>query len=843
MNLANPPQPDFLKLMTHLYRAGAFGYYWACSEARDENGYAKQKSTTWFPVAKPGYLPSDKAPHGAMHLYFGIHPTTMIPPTSSKGEPRKPHQVRSQLQYIAGLNCLFGEYDAKDFDGGKETIMAHIDGLVCQPSIIIDSVGGYHVYWLLKDTFAIKTDADRARADAIQKAWVPFVGSDEEAKDLTRVLRIPGTRNYKATYAPAFPTVTVILADFDMLYTLDELEAMLPEPVQIKQPQKSNRKPRARPFRDELLDASKALDMLAPWRCEDYRADDGAWIGVGMALSGLKHAGLGLWEDWSRGSSKYVEGECERKWKTFNPNGAIGLGSLFHWAKADSPVQYEETIVPKKEERKPAPSAPIMPPPPPEPPAYMVEHNTGKPAASSAARQLPHNVKAEVALLGELLNNEDAFLDVQGIVEPGDFYQKKHGWIFEALLALHSRGHGFDVVTVSDELAALEYHVSDDELFELIDSHVPIKNALHHAQIVRRFGIARRLIGAAKRIERLGYESVSSNMESALVEAEALLLDVTQERETGQGPRALAELLPASEARLQEMSQTQAPIGVPAVPASFSRLIGGWQPGKVYIVAGYPGDGKTSMMLANAKHAADTGADTLAFTQEMTSDELIQKMIGSEGHIDSQILQSGPIDGATFRQAQQAVRRMAEKTHLWIDDTSGLTWLDMKTRALRVDMALQRRGRKLKLIVVDYVQYMRHIYRKGSNDAAAITDTMKGLKSIAKDLKVPVIVASQLNRDGAKEGQKPRKPRLSDCRDSSGIESEGDAVIFIYYDDPEGCPDNPDLILAKNRGGRKGKRTVHFNKAHNVWQDVGHQEEPQGYHNGNGHHHDEYAGF
>jgi replicative DNA helicase len=117
---------------------------------------------------------------------------------------------------------------------------------------------------------------------------------------------------------------------------------------------------------------------------------------------------------------------------------------------------------------------------------------------------------------------------------------------------------------------------------------------------------------------------------------------------------------------------------------------------------------------------------------------------------------------------------------------------------------------------------------------------MKGLKSIAKDLKVPVIVASQLNRDGAKEGQKPRRPRLQDCRDSSGIESEGDAVIFIYYDDPEGCPDNPDLILAKNRGGRKGKRTVHFNKAHNIWQDVGYQEEPQGYHNGNGRHYDDY---
>jgi replicative DNA helicase len=461
-------------------------------------------------------------------------------------------------------------------------------------------------------------------------------------------------------------------------------------------------------------------------------------------------------------------------------------------------------------------------------------------ASSAVARPLPHNVRAEEALLGELLSNEDAFLDVQGAVEPEDFYQRKHGWIFEALMALHARNCGIDAVTVSDELAALEYSVSEGDLFVLIDSHVPSKNALHHAQIVRRLGIARRLIGAAKRIERLGYDAISSNVEAALVEAEAILLEVTQEREAGKGPRPLAELLPASEARLQEMSKTTEPVGVPAVPATFNRLIGGWQPGKVYVPAAYPGDGKTSLMLANAKHAADKGFDTLVFTLEMTSDELIQKMVGSEGRIDSQTLQAGPVDPATLRQAQQAMRRMAEKTHLWIDDTSGLTHLDMKARAQRVDMALQRRGRKLRLIIVDYVQYMRHIYRKGSNDATAITETMKGLKEIAKDMGVAVVVASQLNRDGAKEGKAPRKPRLSDCRDSSGIESEGDGVIFIYYPDKEGCPDNPDLILAKNRGGRTGIRTVHFDKAHNIWQDVGHQEEPQGYRDGNGRHHDEY---
>ena len=830
-SLSTPVDENFLKLETHLHRGGAFAYYWTASEAKHEKPphQSKEQRTTWFPTNKPAYLPSATGPHGARHLYFGIHPTTDIPPTNSAGEPREPHQVRGQIKYIAAINCLFGEYDAKDFDGGKDTILAHIDSLPLLPSVVIDSVGGYHAYWLLRETFQIKNDADRARADAMQKAWVPFVGSDKAAKDLTRVLRIPGTRNCKTAYAPSFPVVKVVDADFELLYTLEELEAVLPSPVEVRQP-KSAKPRRERSVRDKTADAIKCLDMLSGWRCDDYAAEDGAWLGVGMALFALGDIGLGLWRDWSRGSNKYVEGECEYKWKTFK-SGGIGLGSLFHWAKEDSPSRYQDTFwptpqVPQVATREQAPSAP------PEPPQWAPVEPTRQ---TSATRPLPHNVKAEVALLGELLNNEDTFLDVQGTVQPEDFYQKKHQWIFEAMLALHSTGRGFDVVTVGDELAALEYHVSDDELFDLIDGHIPSKNALHHAQIVRRYGIARRLIGAAKRIEKLGYEALSSSsIEEALVEAEALLLDVTQEREASQGPRSLVDLLPASEARLQEMSKTKEPIGIPAVPPTFSRLIGGWQPGKVYVPAAYPGDGKTSFMLANAKNAADLGFDALVFTLEMTSDELIQKMIGSEGRIDSQILQSGPVDDATFKGAQQAIRRMAKKTHLWIDDSSALTWLDIRARALRIDAALRRIGRRLKLIVVDYVQYMRHVYRKGSNDAAAITETMKGLKSIAKDLGVPLIVASQLNRDGAKEGKQPRKPRNQDCRDSSGIESEADSVIFVYYENKESAPENPDLILSKNRGGRTGVRTVHFNKAHNIWQDVGYEQEPQGYRNGNG---------
>lgn len=852
MNLANPLDPTFVKLMAHLYRGGTFGYYWIASEARNKElpHLALEQKTFWFEVGKPAYLPSDKGPHGERHLYYGIHPTTAIPPTNSAGEPRKPHQVRSQKAYIAAINCLFGEYDAKDYEGGKEAILGHIDGLKFPPSVLIDSVGGFHAYWLLKDTFQIKSDADRAKVDALQKAWVPFVGSDKEAKDITRVLRIPGTRNYKAVYAPSHPLVKVVWDDFDTLYSLDELEAALPEPIKEHAPNKPSKK-HDRPMRDVMIDAAKYLDMLASWRCEDYAPEDGAWLGVGMALSELGAAGLQLWEDWSRGSSKYKSGQCEEKWKTFKPGAGLTLGSLAYWAKEDSPVAYEEYREsfrkPKaKTERKanikqggylvaPRLETPEMEPPP--APPMEQERASGKGATKAVARPLPYKVRSEEIVLGTLIDNEEAFSEVQGLA-PEDFYQRKHQWIYEAMVCLYARGCGFDLVTLADELEAMACAVSEDELSELQYAASP-KNLSHHAKTVSELAKARRLIGAAQRIEKLGYTALNGDIESALVEAESILLGVTQEKRASGGPRPLAELLPASEARLVEMNRIGKPMGIQAVPESLNELIGGWQPGKLYIPAGYPGDGKTSWMLANFQEVANRGEDCLILTLEMTNDELIQKMIGSEGRIDSHLLNSGPLDGDNLRRARRAIATMAEKTRLWIDDTPALTWIDVATRVKQVDLALRRVGRSLKMVGIDYIQRMQHIRHKGGTDADAITQTATRLKDLAKEMKIPVIVNSQFSRDGAKT---KRRPILQDLRGSGGLEQEADTVIFVYYSDSDGKPDEPDLIVEKNRTGRTGVRRVHFDRAHNIWRDVGHSLliEPQGYRNGNGNGHHEH---
>jgi len=205
------------QLLAHLHRGGTCGYWWT----------NPGKTSHWWAVGDP--LP---IPQGRHDVYFGVHPTNEIPSTNAKGKVAPPDKVRSQTAYISAINTLFGEFDAKHFGGDKAAALAYVDALRPAPSVVVDSGGGFHCYWLLAEPFALTDDAKRERARDIQARWVAFVGSDDDAKDLARVLRVPGTRNYKPAYGPDFPTVVVIRADFDRLYDLDALERLLPAKAQ-----------------------------------------------------------------------------------------------------------------------------------------------------------------------------------------------------------------------------------------------------------------------------------------------------------------------------------------------------------------------------------------------------------------------------------------------------------------------------------------------------------------------------------------------------------------------------------------------------------------------------------
>ena len=198
------------RLFEHLQRGGAWAYWWTDAGKR----------SFWYPVGKPTPLPK-----GKINLYFGVHPTT---------NKRKANE-RSRIEDITAINCLFAEFDAKDFSGDKAQARDHIQRLPLAPSVIVDSGGGYHCYWLLRETFIIASSADRKRARELQAQWVKFTGGDKASKDLARVLRLPGTRNYKPHYAPNFPEVKIIASDFARLYALDELDRVM-QPASAAQP-------------------------------------------------------------------------------------------------------------------------------------------------------------------------------------------------------------------------------------------------------------------------------------------------------------------------------------------------------------------------------------------------------------------------------------------------------------------------------------------------------------------------------------------------------------------------------------------------------------------------------
>ncbi len=309
-------------MLTHLHRGGQWAYLWSNPDKR----------TTWFPAGSS--LPSfDADKH---NIYFSVHPASCIPEYNTQGKKSSPERVRAQVPIIAAINCLFSEFDAKDFHD-KSAAFAHVSALDPRPSVVIDSGGGFHAYWFLNIPYRLDTDAARERAIHLQYVWTQYTGGDPGARDLARVLRLPGTWNHK--YTPA-RQVDFVTCDFERLYPLDDL-ARLIDALPDSHPAQPAR-PRTYTQTDDTARVQAWLDRLAPWRCDTYRA----WLEVGLALSELGADGLALWDNWSQASDKYRPGECGRKWDTFAPGQGLTLASLRFWADQDDPASVQPTVLP-----------------------------------------------------------------------------------------------------------------------------------------------------------------------------------------------------------------------------------------------------------------------------------------------------------------------------------------------------------------------------------------------------------------------------------------------------------------------------------------------------------------
>lgn len=288
------------ELLAQLHRGGKYGYYWTL----------ENRETLWFPGDK---IPS--APIGPKNIYFGVNPT------DKKGDKNS----RSTSENISRVNCLYGDIDAKQFSNDKKLALSHILALPIQPTWIIDSGGGYHVYWILNTPFTITNEDDRNYIAYVQAAWVNFIGGDPAAKDLARVLRVPGTWNYKYNT----PRMVTVIHYNKIFYSLQDLATKLPPPPQ---PKKYTPEQHKETGKSDIDWAAGLLRRLGPWRCDNYSE----WVSVGISLFQLGAAGLDLWDNWSKGSPKYKAGACADKWDTFK-TGRRTLGSLYFWAEQDDP--------------------------------------------------------------------------------------------------------------------------------------------------------------------------------------------------------------------------------------------------------------------------------------------------------------------------------------------------------------------------------------------------------------------------------------------------------------------------------------------------------------------------
>ncbi len=430
--------------------------------------------------------------------------------------------------------------------------------------------------------------------------------------------------------------------------------------------------------------------------------------------------------------------------------------------------------------------------------------------SSMPDKMAPHNVEAEEAVLGSLLIDPEAIFRVSPFLRPDDFYIVKNGWIYEAILSLHERRQPADFVTVCDELenrGQLEEVGGPAYITYLINA---VPTSIHveaYAHIVERTAIRRRLISAASQIASFAYQE-DQNVDEVIDRAESVLFSVSQRR-------ASRDLVPIRQVvadyydRIAYLYEHRGePLGVPTGFIDLDRLLGGLQRSDLVIIAARPGVGKTSLMLAIALAAARKYKQKVAiFSLEMSSEQLVQRLMSSETGIDSQRLRLGDLHEDEWPTFVEAAGRLSD-TMLFIDDTPGLSAMQLRTKARRLHAEYG-----LDLIMVDYLQLMSGDFRS-ENRVQEISYISRSLKGLARELNVPLVAASQLSR--AVEQRHDKRPILSDLRESGSIEQDADVVMFIYRDEMYN-PDTElkniaDIIVAKHRHGPTGTVQLFFRK-------------------------------
>ena len=426
----------------------------------------------------------------------------------------------------------------------------------------------------------------------------------------------------------------------------------------------------------------------------------------------------------------------------------------------------------------------------------------------------PHSLEAEQSILGALLLDNEAGDRIADVVADGDFYSDAHRVIYRHITDLAGEGKPVDVVTLSEALASaqkLDYVGGLAYLGALVQNVPTSANIRHYAEIVRERSILRQLAATAAEIADSAYNPLGRHAKAVLDEAEAKVLHIAEQGARGQRTFAvLKDLLTQVVDRIEELYNRDNPSDVTGVATGYAdldRMTSGMQPGDLVIVAGRPSMGKSSLAINIGEHVAlELKQPVVVFSMEMGASQLALRMIGSVGRLDQHKLRTGRLGPDDWERLSSALGRLAEAPIL-IDETPALNAIEVRSRARR----LQKQYGQLGLVIVDYLQLMQ-AQSQGENRATEISEISRSLKSLAKELKVPVMALSQLNR--SLEQRPNKRPVMSDLRESGAIEQDADVILFIYRDEVYN-PDSQDkgtaeIIIGKQRSGPIGTVRLTF---------------------------------
>lgn len=441
-----------------------------------------------------------------------------------------------------------------------------------------------------------------------------------------------------------------------------------------------------------------------------------------------------------------------------------------------------------------------------------MEERAYKPVATNteSLKVPPQSLEAEQSVLGSLLLDNQSWDKVADRVTEPDFYRKEHQFIYHAIGQLAQESRPYDVVTVAEwlENAGELSNAGGIEYLGALAENTPTSaNIIAYADIVRERGILRRLISVTNNIAQSAYQTEGRSAVNILDNAERDILEISEAGSQRAGFLPLSKLLTSSIDRIDKLYRSDEPLtGVATGYKDLDELTSGLQEADLIIVAGRPSMGKTSLAMNIAENAAVGKKVPVAiFSMEMPGEQLAMRMMASLGRINAHKVRTGKLDDEDWPRLTSAVSMLSE-TPIFIDDTPGLTPMELRARARRLN-----REHGLGLIVIDYLQLMQ-TGENSENRATEISNITRSLKNLAKELSVPVIALSQLNR--SLEQRPNKRPVMSDLRESGAIEQDADVIVFIYRDEVynEDSPEKgtAEIILSKQRNGPTGMVRLTF---------------------------------